>query len=275
MYPLFGYYGSNKSQNNFSFSESIESDSLLNNLKSAKDLSEDNAEDLTESTKPERQFMFNPNTVGLAELKALGFKKYIAERIVKFRNAGGQFKIKSDIGKIYGIEPDFVTKITPFIDLPDKLTPHLSSTSTSSSSSSFSERKYEPQLIDLNTADTATLNKLRGIGNKLSQRIVNFREKLGGFYNINQLSEVYGLSPEVIANIGPRLKPVVGPLRTININSASIEELASHPYIKKNVAQIIVNYRGQHGAFKTVEEVLNIKVLDEMTFNKLKNYLKV
>ncbi|MDI1232959.1 MAG: helix-hairpin-helix domain-containing protein [bacterium] len=216
------------------------------------------------------KFQFNPNTASEKELQDLGFKPYISQRIVKFRNAGGQFKIKSDLYKIYGINPGFVESILPYVDLPE-----VNEQKEGKWVAKAYAKPITPELIDLNTCDTQALNRLRGIGNKLSQRIVSFREKLGGFYSLDQLNEVYGLQPEVIENIKPRFSNNLMPNRFIEINSISVEELGQHPYVKKALAQIIINYRTQHGPFKSVDDLLNVKVLDEKALEKIKNYIKL
>ncbi len=63
-----------------------------------------------------------------------------------------------------------------------------------------------PAPIDINTADTTALIALPGIGSKLAGRIVSFRDKLGGFNSVNQISEVYGLRDSVFQILLPYLK---------------------------------------------------------------------
>ncbi len=217
-------------------------------------------------------FLFNPNTADKATFLKLGFKPYLADRIIKYRNAGGAFKIKSDISKIYGIDEGFAKQLQPYIDLPEQYSTATQPTFAQNKQENFTPKKYAP--INLNTADTATLNRLKGIGHKLSQRIVNYREKLGGFYSTAQLAEVYGLSPEVIADITPKLSTELQPYHMIAINTATAEELGQHPYIKYKLAAVIVNYRTQHGNFSSPEDLLKVKLIDELTLSKLKNYLK-
>lgn len=217
-------------------------------------------------------FLFNPNTADKATLIKLGFRPFLAERIIKYRNAGGAFKVKSDITKIYGIDESFVTRLFPYIDLPEQIATNNSQPYNGNKQENYTPKKYAP--VNLNTADTATLNRLKGIGHKLSQRIVNYREKLGGFYSTSQLAEVYGLSPETIADITPKLATELQPYKMIAINTATAEELGQHPYIKYKLAAVIVNYRTQHGHFSTADDLLKVKLIDELTLSKLKNYLK-
>lgn len=268
--PLFLLNNKPSAQTKFTLLENIES---MERDSNSVELTEDEQhfQDYPEKVYNQNKFIFNPNTATVEEFKSLGFKPYIAERIIKFRLAGGKFKVKNDLFKIYGINPGFVESIMPYIDLPDAINAPVEIVKAPSSFI----KPVAPAAIDLNSADTASLNRLRGIGNKLSQRIVNFREKLGGFYSLDQLNEVYGLNPEVIESIKPRFNNQLKPFRMIQINTITVEELGQHPYVKKGLAQIIVNYRTQHGSFKSIDELLNVKVLDEKTFDKLKNYLKL
>ncbi len=215
------------------------------------------------------KFLFNPNTANVQEFEKLGIPTYVANRILKFRGAGAVFYIKADFKKIYGLDENLYNDLYPYINLPE--------TKTYTPKPFDDKPSYQPKtyaLIDINTADTATLNRLPGIGNVLSARIVVFRDKLGGFYSFEQLGEVYGLKPEVLEKIKPKLKADFTIQKYININTATAAELAQHPYIKKKFADIIVNYRQQHGNYTKAEDLLKTKIIDEATVNKLRGYLR-
>lgn len=116
---------------------------------------------------------------------------------------------------------------------------------------------------------------LHGIGSVLSKRIVKYRESLGGFHSIDQINEVYGLSLEIFEQIKPNLQINNETLiQRININLAAADELAIHPYINKKQAQTIVNYRNQHGNFKNLESLSQIKSLDNVFLRKIEYYLE-
>ena len=128
---------------------------------------------------------------------------------------------------------------------------------------------------DVNLSDSITWSKLPGIGEKLASRIIHFREKLGGFYRIDQVSETYGLPDTTFQKIKPYLKIHSVSLRQININTATKEILVSHPYIRWQTARSIINYRLQHGSFRSVSELLQLAQMDTTQFEKLKPYLTV
>ncbi|MDP9042953.1 MAG: helix-hairpin-helix domain-containing protein, partial [Bacteroidota bacterium] len=116
---------------------------------------------------------------------------------------------------------------------------------------------------------------LPGIGAKLASRIVHFREKLGGFYHVNQVGETYGLPDSTFQKIKPflRLKNVT--LTCMDLNTATKEILQSHPYIRWQIASEIISYRQQHGSFHSVGELLQLAQMDSMKFEKLRPYLVV
>lgn len=113
-----------------------------------------------------------------------------------------------------------------------------------------------------------------GIGPAFAKRIVKYRDALGGFYSIDQLTEVYGLPPETFEIIKPKLVLQMTSLTKININLLNANELSKHPYISRKQAQTIVNYRSQHGVFKNLESLSEIQSLDKEFLRKIGKYLE-
>jgi competence ComEA-like helix-hairpin-helix protein len=128
--------------------------------------------------------------------------------------------------------------------------------------------------VDVNSADTMALIALPGIGSKLALRIINFRNKLGGFYSVDQIKETYGLADSTFQKIKIYLI-VDGQVEKINLNTVTKDELKIHPYIKWNLANAIIEYRTQHGDYKSIEDLKNISMLDENTFIKIAHYLSL
>ncbi len=225
--------------------------------------------DSTVSIPLERKlFHFNPNLATRDDLVELGFGSSVANRIIHYRLKGGKFVVKKDLMKMYGMDSVLYKKLVPFIDLPEKIEKIIE------------EIKIEPkerpmvEKFDLNTADTSQLIRIYGIGPKLSLRIVVYRQKLGGFNSDDQLKELYGLDSTVIRElvkksfITENFKP-----RMIEINEASEQELANHPYISYKLAKAIATYRFQHGRYRSLDELKKIAVMDEVKFQKIKPYL--
>ncbi|MBN2167202.1 MAG: helix-hairpin-helix domain-containing protein [Marinilabiliaceae bacterium] len=141
-----------------------------------------------------------------------------------------------------------------------------------------SKKRYKPKSnpnfkIDINTADTNKLKLFRGIGSGLSNRIINYRNKLGGFYNIMQLKEVYGITDELINSIDSLLTIDTSKIRTINVNKATVRKMKDHPYIGFYLAQEIYEYRKVNGPVLNYEKLQELKSIEKSDFIKLKYYL--
>ena len=142
---------------------------------------------------------------------------------------------------------------------------------------SFAEPKKSVEdkvvVLDLNTAKATELQKIKGIGKVYSERIIKYRELLGGFANSRQLLEVYGISEELASKIDERFVIESAP-DPIKFNADSAKTLAKHPYISYDLAWVIINYRRQNGEIDSIEDLQQIKALSDSTLNKLIPYLK-
>jgi DNA uptake protein ComE-like DNA-binding protein len=132
-------------------------------------------------------------------------------------------------------------------------------------------KKAEP--FDINSADTSAFIALPGIGSKLAARIVLFRDRLGGFYEVEQIREVYGLQDSVFQKISPLLKCNGNNVRKININDAEKEVLKGHPYIRWEIANALVAYRDQHGSFHSAEDLGKLENIDRDALKKIMPYI--
>jgi competence protein ComEA len=236
-------------------------------------------------------FYFDPNTLDARGWQQLGIREKTALTIVKYIGRGGKFRQPEDIGKIYGLSPKDYARLLPFVKIdanrsggtPDrgisqqsgeKPSPNEKKTSTGTDKPGYRLKNYTAAGVsDINQADTAAFIALPGIGSKLAARIIAFREKLGGFYSVQQVAETYGLPDSTFNKIQPLLQcnhPVV---RQININTADANTLKQHPYIRWNLANAIVQYRAQHGNFKSAEDLQQIALITPGLFEKLKVYL--
>ncbi|MDB5240573.1 MAG: transporter, partial [Spirosoma sp.] len=129
------------------------------------------------------------------------------------------------------------------------------------------------QPFDINTADTSQLIALKGIGSTLAARIVKYRDGLGGFITPEQFRDVYGLDSVALAEL-EKFGQIRSAPRKIPVNTASAEELDRHPFLSRRQAQVIVNYREQHGAYTSAESLKPIRILDAKTIEKIAPYLE-
>lgn len=219
-------------------------------------------------------FAFDPNTLDEAGWKRLGIRDRTIVTIQKFVQKGGRFYKPEDIGKIWGLHEDEVQRLLPFVQIQNKQKENYAAKELYGNKG-YVKPTYINTLIDINTADTTILIALPGIGSKLSQRIISFREKLGGFYKVEQIGETYGLPDSTFQKIKTRF--VISEINPhqININTASVEDMKIHPYLRYAIANAIVQYRTQHGNFVLLEDVKKIMLVTEDIFNKAAPYLKL
>ena len=227
-------------------------------------------------------FNFDPNTISAESWKKLGLRDKTIATIMNYRSKGGKFKQPEDIKKIWGLFPDEAERLMPYVNIAagnEILPPAKEDPASRNYSNNFSEtKKYESKKtyapVNINNSDTTAWIALPGIGSKLSQRIINYREKLGGFYSINQVGETFGLPDSVFQKIKPMLQ-LDGEVKKININTVTLEELKTHPYVRYQLANIIIQYRNQHGDYNNVEDIKKIMIITEEIFSKISPYLTV
>ncbi len=219
---------------------------------------------------------FNPNNVRIDELIAYGIPKNAAENLVRYRSAGGSFSIKSDLQKIYGLDNNTYEKLREFIILPEVKPPidNKIETPDDTGINIEVEKKSLPS-IDINRAAAHELQRIRGIGPKLSERITKYRELLGGFHSHNQLSEVYGLSEEILQKLHDQITIDEQAINQLKINSATLQELTAHPYIDYSLGKVIINYRNVHGPYAHNSDIKNIKIVSDSLFNKISPYISI
>ena len=134
-------------------------------------------------------------------------------------------------------------------------------------------RKEKIEILDLNTASAEDLKRVKGIGKIFSGRIVKYRNRLGGFNSLKQLTEVYGVKSELLKEVEAHFS-IQSSVDTFNINSDSVKALIKHPYISYDQAWVIINFRKQHGDISNFDELSKIKALNDSLLNKLRPYIK-
>ncbi|HBE40540.1 MAG TPA: hypothetical protein DDW27_04930 [Bacteroidales bacterium] len=137
------------------------------------------------------------------------------------------------------------------------------------------QRSYRPEkVINLNKCDSAALESLPGLGPVLSARIIKYRNLLGGFADISQLKEVYGLPEETYDLISARLKADPADVRKININTADFKQLLRLPYFDRYEVASILKYRELQGRILSGEELVGNGILTAEKIEKVKWYLE-
>lgn len=234
------------------------------------------ADEIASPSKPAGQlFVFNPNITTEDDFVKLGLTKKQAAGILNYRNKGGKFRKKEDFAKMYTINKQEYERLEPFIVIPEEKQPD----------NFYAEKKMYPEkkefpvkqtvIVEINTADSLELIKVKGIKGYTAMKIIELRTKLGGFYSKEQLREVYNIDSVRYAEIEPFLTVDPFEVKKLNINTATLDELKAHPYIRYNIANSIISIRQQHGHFKSIDGIKKSHLVTEDIFRKIAPYLTV
>jgi DNA uptake protein ComE-like DNA-binding protein len=211
-------------------------------------------------------FRFNPNELDSAGFVKLGLKPYMASNILKYRAKGGKFRKPEDFAKVWGITPDKFKELLPFIDIPAEA-------AVVTTNPMIPKIVKKDVVLELNSTDTTQLQQIRGIGRGYAKRIVAYRKRLGGFCNVSQLLEVWGMTPELYAQIAPHFTINTQEITKIPVNRASVERLMSHPYLNFTKAKAIYDLRRNKGKLTTINQLKTLDEFDPSTLAKIAPYI--
>jgi len=207
------------------------------------------------------------DTAGITDLTAIGFSKYQATIIFNYIQKGGAIYTVKDLAKIYSIDQKTIEQTQSKIIFSD-------------SASRKSQPKKNPffvkkvlKKVELNSCDSAALDSVFYMSSYLAGRIISYRNRLGGFFELTQIQLIYGVDTTVYAKISTHLSLDTANIKRIDLNKVSLERLAQHPYIGYKLAKVIVNYRAQHGAFKSKSDLRKIILINEEIFRKIERYI--
>jgi DNA uptake protein ComE-like DNA-binding protein len=215
---------------------------------------------------PDKLFEFNPNSISTDDLMKLGFSEKQIATLINYRKKGGVFYNKKDLLKIYGIENSQYNALEPYIKLEK--------------TAAFIEFKEEGEiskeilsLIELNAASKEQLKTIKGIGDIYANRIIKYRDLLGGYYSKSQLLEVYGIDTAKYLTIAQQIKIDTSLILKIDLNKANFKLLIKHPYINKYETEAILKYKEIIGEFTDFEQIRENNLLSNEGFIKIKPYL--
>ena len=214
---------------------------------------------------------FDPNTLSTEGWLELGINQKTVETINKYLSKGGHFYKPEDLRKIWGMSAQKCEELIPFVKI-------IKQENSRGAKEFFIHKEKsvtKKSIFEINQADSLLILSLPGIGPALTHRILAYRQKLGGYFELNQLKEVWGLQDSVYHKIIESLKVDESLIQKININTIGIEQLKIHPYFGYKIGGIIINFRNQHGSFKSLEDIQKITLISEEIFNKIKHYLVV
>jgi len=256
---------------------------------------------------------FDPNTADSATFVSLGIRPYVAKNILKYRSKGGKFRKPEDFSRIYGLEKSTFESLLPYIlvetgektvENPENGFNQIKANNKIDSAirietgkSNYGQTEKQEKNItivsgssknskdgveivtstagfELNSADTSSLQLLKGVGSVTASMIIRYGNQLGGYYDVSQLSEIKGLYPNVLANLQKSMTVNATLIRKININKASLERLKAHPYLDFYQAKAIVGLRTARKGIKDIKELAEFKEFSPEDLEKLKWYLE-
>lgn len=209
-------------------------------------------------------FVFDPNTASVATLQSLGFSAKLANTLDHYRAKGGVIKSGKDLYKIWGMPTLLADRLAPFVRSSIK------NTASRPWATALRPTYAQAAPIDINTATVSDFEALKGIGPVLAARIVVFREKQGGFIKVQDLLEVYGVKDSLLQALAPFLRLDQGRVPKSNLNQASALQLVQKAGLQPVVAQAIVRWRQQNGAFANFEALENFEGLSAASMAALR-----
>jgi DNA uptake protein ComE-like DNA-binding protein len=222
--------------------------------------SEINTEKLVNHDDIPKVYPFNPNFISDYKGYKLGMSVQEIDRLLAFRKNNKFVNSAKEFQNVTKVSDSLLNAIAPFFKFPDWVNHKKDFKGYKDFSNTVFAKKEKIVLIDINQATKEDLIKIYGIGEAISIRILTQKEKFGGFVSMEQLNDVWGLSPEVIVNLNTHFTIVKLPnLNKIDINNASLKELSQFFYFKYDLARQIVKYRSMNGNFENIEDLIKIK----------------
>lgn len=209
-------------------------------------------------------FFFDPNRLSAAAFQSMGLDSALASAIINYRTKGGKFRKPEDLLRMRGMDTAEWKVLRPYIRFAED----------SARKSLAAKKVFRKVEHNLNLADTTDFESVAGIGMKMASRIVKYRSALGGFVRKDQLYEVFGIDSLAVFSmdeffIAPDFVP-----QFIDLNLAAYEVLEAHPYVSRTQAKAILFYRYQHGTFRSADDLMKVKLMDQKTIEKLKPYIR-
>jgi competence protein ComEA len=215
---------------------------------------------LNEKITSTKLFVFNPNNLSATQWKQLGLSDRQISIIKNYEAKGGRFNNKKDVQKMYTLTATDYKRLEPYINIPDA--------------------SYKPinklaagQVVEVNTADSAKLTRIHGIGPAFAARIIEYRTRLGGFLQKEQLKEIYGINDEKYPGIAAQITVNTARISKIRINEVDFEGLRKFPYFSNKQTNAIIQYRLQHGNYHSITDMQNIAILDDVILRKIEPYI--
>jgi len=212
---------------------------------------------LQKATYVSKIYPFNPNFITDFKGYKLGMSVEQIDRLLAFRKTNKYVNSASEFQAVTKVSDSLLNVISPYFKFPDWVN---NKRLRNQANLYHSEHKAKITMIDINNATAENLIKVYGIGAALSSRILKQKESLGGFVSMEQMKDVWGLSPEVVDQLQKHFNVGTTPnLLKININKASVKELSQFPYFRYPISKEIVTWRSMNGNIRNSEDLAKIR----------------
>lgn len=228
------------------------------------------------STKASYQFKpFNPNFISDYKGYQLGMFTSQIDALLLYRSSGKYVNTAEEFQKVTGVSDSVLQLMEPYFKFPDWVAKGKKPQSKRVVVIKADKEKRLKQ-IDINSSTAADFQMISGIGEKLSARIVKFRDRLGGFLTEEQLMDVYGLDHQIAKKAMQVFVVKNQPkIVKININQATAEELKNLVYINWNLANAIVAHRELNGAFTSIQDLDKVAGFPTEKLHRIALYLSI
>ncbi|MSQ79061.1 MAG: helix-hairpin-helix domain-containing protein [Flavobacteriaceae bacterium] len=219
-------------------------------------------------------FYFDPNNTSDSEFLELGLRPYQIRSINRYMENRGPFRFKEQFMHLHILDSNWVQLAEEYISLPLMVSVYPKYKKRNYQSNNYHKSYHNTPdskpLINLNTADSESLEQLPGLGDWMAGKIVRYRNRLGGFHSISQLMEVRGLRAENYEIFKSRL--TLSSYQKLRLNTCTVEELGKHPYLNFKLAKMIVNYRSTHGKLYDPAVLKALPLMADSTYQKILPY---
>jgi competence protein ComEA len=220
----------------------------------------------------------DPNAPDPGELIRAGIPEGVAANWVKYLKKGGHFRKKEEVLRLYGMTDQLYAGISAHLRLKERIVPVAKKMSPNGSpgiiprptekaelpGAGREQVKRQLQAVDINSADSSQLESLPGIGPVLASRIIKYRKILGGYYDVAQLKEIYGMTEELWLKSAPSIAVDTSGIRRMDVNFLSLSELGRHPYVGYRQAKKIIKLRDSSGKLNHAGELASIFSADSL-----------
>ena len=217
------------------------------------------------------RFAFDPNTADSTQLLRLGLQPWQGRNIYKYRAKGGIYRTKEDFARLYGLTAGQYRELEPYIRIGSDYRPAAETIASPVESKPANSGKLSPgQTVSLAEADTTQLQQIPGIGPYFARRIVEYRQRLGGYADVSQLMEIEDFPEKALDYIQLETTEIT----PLNVNRLTQAQLRRHPYISYYQAKAITEYRRLYGPLKDISQLSLLKEFTDDDLRRLRPYLE-